>query len=294
MSDIELLSALNDDWFEEDIPPAEAVVLHGGCVKGSPDVILYDIDLRILEGECFGIVGPGGAGKTTLLHVILGLKHLSTGKVELFSSFPTSRLRRELSIGYLPQFTEIPQNVPATLMDYVLMGLRNVRGPFRRVTRMDMLYMENLLMALHLEHKINQPVGYFSPGDQHKIQIIRALAAEPNLLVLDEPFQRLDPQGRKVLVRLLADLQRRNNATIIITAQDGEPLTAICDNIACLNHSLLWITESDQINSEVWADPCNCIPIQDEGESDEMDEFESVSEERDSYAPHNHPIQFWR
>jgi len=294
VSDIELLSALNEDWFEEDIPPAEAVVLHDGYVKGSPDAILYDINLTINEGECFGIVGPGGAGKTTLLHVILGLKQLSEGKVELFSSFPTSRLRRKLSIGYLPQFTEIQPNVPATLMDYILMGLRNVRGPFRRVSRMDMLYMENLLMALHLEHKINLPVGYFSPGDQHKIQIIRALAAEPKLLVLDEPFQRLDPQGRKVLIRLLADLQRRTNATIIMTAQDGEPLTAICDNIACLNHSLLWTAESDQINSEIWADPCNCLPLQDEEEPEEMYDFESGPEERNDNTPHNNPIQFWR
>ncbi len=294
MSDIELLSALNEDWFEEDIPPAEAVVLDSGYVKGSPDAILYDINLTITEGECFGIVGPGGAGKTTLLHVILGLKQLSQGQVELFSSFPTPRLRRNLSIGYLPQFTDIQQNVPATLMDYILMGLRNVRGPFRRVTRMDMLYMENLLMALHLEHKINQPVGCFSPGDQHKIQIIRALAAEPKFLVLDEPFQGLDPQGRKVFVRLLADLQRRTNATIIMTAQDGEPLTAICDNIACLNHSLLWTAESDQINSEVWADPCNCLPLQDGDETEEMYDFESEPEERNSNTPHNHPIQFWR
>ncbi len=301
------MRSLLDSWSAQSFGAIPAVDIQGVEVTRGQESLLHSIDLSIRERDCFGIIGPESGGKSMLLRLILGLIPFKQGTVQLFGKPPTARFRRSLPVGYLPQFSQIPEDAPATVWDYVCMGVLGMNGLFRSIRKENSLYAENLLAAMHLEHALKMPVGRLSPGQQQRVRIARALVALPKLLVLDEPFQTLDPPGRDVVIRLLADLRRRIHTTMIIAVQDGKPLATFCNTVACLNHSLLWEAPCRSIQKEVWDDPCAIHPmLEEEDEDEEVEEVSSdgVEEEDDSspptrtaprnkYTP-NHPIQFWR
>lgn len=293
--EIDSLYSSMSRWRSEEYGAQAAIELQAITVGHSNDSILQDIDLTVYHKDCFGIVGPLGSGKTTLLRLVLGLVSPSAGRVRIFGARPSSRLRRRLPVSYLPQFSPIPEDTPATVWNYVCMGALGSRGLFRSFPKENALYAENLLVALHLDHRIKSPVGHLSPGQQQGIRIVRAMVSFPRLLVLDEPFHSIDPQGRELVVRLLADLRRRVNTTILIASQDGKPLSSICRHIACLNHSLLWVAARRDIDDSVWDDPCRNFPLRDgEWLEDESEQAYARSETRMRNHPASHAIQFWR
>lgn len=290
------LHVLPGTGWDEEFGAIPAVEIHSVDVRGTHDLILHDINLSIRDGDCFGIIGPFGGGKSILLRTLLGLVPIQEGSLRLFDSRPTPRLRKRLPVGYLPQFSPLADETPATVWEYVCMGTLGSRGLFRSMRKETALYVENVLTALHLDHCLRMPVGHLSPGQQQRIRIARALAPLPRFLVLDEPFQSLDPPGQEVVIRLLADLRRRNHATIVIAAQNGKPLAPVCKHIACLNQSILWIAARRDIDEEVWADPCRNFPWQDreEEEETELERYSGRPAGRSQPISTSHPIQFWR
>lgn len=281
-------------WRDEEFGAIPAIDFQSVNVGHPNDSILQYIDLTVRERDCFGIIGPLGGGKTTLLRLALGLFSPSAGTVRVFGAKPSARLRRRLPVGYLPQFSPIPDDTPATVWNYVCMGALALGGLFRPIPNENLLYAETLLAALHLEHCMKRPVGRLSPGQQQGVRIARAMISLPKLLILDEPFQSLDPQGRELIVRLLSDLRRRINTTILIASQDGKSLAAICKHVACLNHSLLWTAARKRIADEVWEDPCRVFPSQEEMAAEEFEPQPERSGYRPRHSAASHAIQFWR
>ncbi|MBN2328476.1 MAG: ATP-binding cassette domain-containing protein [Candidatus Omnitrophica bacterium] len=295
MNQIEPLHSLHDASFESEFGAIPAIDLQSVQVGALHDPILQDIDLSVRERDCFAVIGPCGGGKTTLLRAILGLTPVLSGEIQLFGSHPSARIRRRLPIGYLPQFSPIPHDAPATVWDYVCMGVMGARGFFRPLRREQSLNIESLLSALHLDHHLKDPAGSLTPGRQQRVRIARALSAMPKLLLMDDPFHSMDPAGRESVIRLLTDLQDRFKTTIFITAQDGGPLAPICRHVACLNHSVLWVAGRRRIHHDVWSDPCRNFPSKD-GDRSKKDRsrFPGHASKRTRTLPNSHSIQFWR
>lgn len=295
MNQTEPLHPLHDSPHETEFGAIPAIDLQSVQVGTLYEPILQDIDLSVRDGDCFAVVGPCGGGKTTLLRAILGLTPVLSGAIQLFGARPSARVRRRLPIGYLPQFTPISYDAPATVWDYVCMGASGIGGLFRSFRREQALYIESLISALHLDHHMKDPAGSLTPGQQQRVRIARALSVMPKLLLMDEPFHSIDPAGRESVIRLLSDLQDRFKTTIFMTAQDGRPLAAICRHIACLNHTVLWVAGRKRIHPKVWSDPCRHFPSRD-GERPKKDHsrFPNQASKQTRALPNAHSIQFWR
>ena len=191
---------------------------------GRKPVVRVD-SLELQFGKCLGIFGPNGAGKTTLVRGITGLLPMMSGRVERQSGV-------ELRLGYLPQHRAMELHWPMTGFDAAAMSISAARlfGWVRRDASAVLASMRNLGVE-SLKHR---PFGKLSGGQQQRLLLAGALAAEPNILVLDEPTDGLDVQSRRALLDLLADCAERGLCTVVIS-HDVEDLLQLSDEIAWLH-----------------------------------------------------------
>jgi zinc transport system ATP-binding protein len=176
------------------------------------------------------MVGPNGGGKTTLLKLILGLLKPDRGSVRVLSQKPERARRR---IGYMPQHAHVDPQFPVTVMDVVLMGRLGrgrLVGPFRGDDR------ERARAALaetETAHLHDRGFSALSGGQRQRVLISRALACDPDLLLLDEPTASLDPSIQDELYELLHRLNER--MTVVLVSHDVSVVSRHCDKILCVN-----------------------------------------------------------
>lgn len=172
---------------------------------GSERPALDDVTLRVGPKGFLGVVGPNGGGKTTLLKVILGLRTPQRGEVRVLGRSPEVARDR---IGYVPQRARLDSSVPAHALDVVLTGRlhRSSWGPF--YPRRDRQAAESALERADAAEFAHRPVAELSGGQRQRVLIARALASEPDLLLLDEPTTGIDMHREKSLLRLLMELNR--------------------------------------------------------------------------------------
>lgn len=197
--------------------------------------ILHDITLSIAAGDFVGIIGPNGSGKSTLLKVILGLIKPAQGQV-LIGGEPPKKMRTRM--GYLPQLTQIDFNFPATVWDVVLMGRYGKLGLGRIPRQQDKQVALNALKRVGLQAIKDTPIGQLSGGQRQRVFIARAIAQEPDLLVLDEPITGVDVTTQHALSHLLEELNSRG-MTIITTTHDLNCVASSFNSIICLNNRLI-------------------------------------------------------
>ncbi len=177
--------------------------------------LIRDVDLSVRRGEIVSIVGPNGGGKTTLVKTIVGIERPTTGSVER---------RRELTVGYVPQRLAIDPTMPLTVAR--LMTL--TRHAHRRA----------LVAALEetgVPHLLDAPVQRLSGGEFQRVLIARALLADPDLLVLDEPVQSVDFGGQVELYRLIADVRARRGCGVLLVSHDLHVVMRETDHVICLS-----------------------------------------------------------
>jgi zinc transport system ATP-binding protein len=192
------------------------------------------IDLTISQGDFLGIVGPNGGGKTTLLKLLLGLVKPSAGRV--ISSPPFGA---PLRLGYVPQFSQFDKDFPINVTEVVLMGrLVNHLGRGQRFNLQDRKAVQNLLGKLEIGDLRDRQIGQLSGGQLQRVLIARALAMEPDLLLLDEPTASLDTHYTTELHGLLTNLNRKT--TIVLVTHDLGLLTSGVNKVACLNQKLFY------------------------------------------------------
>jgi zinc transport system ATP-binding protein len=196
---------------------------------------LEGINLELPEGTMMAVVGPNGGGKTTLLKVLLGLIPPARGSAEVLGGSP-ARARRD--IGYLPQAKTQHRAFPVTALDVVLMGLYPKMGLLRWPGRADRENARRLLQDLELGELADRPFAQLSGGQQQRVGIARALAAEPRLLLLDEPSTGLDLVGQESFYRFLGGLRDRHGISVIMVSHDVGGVTAAVDRVALLNRRL--------------------------------------------------------
>jgi manganese/iron transport system ATP-binding protein len=197
--------------------------------------VLRDIDLALELGELAGLIGPNGAGKTTLLRSILGLVRVTSGQV-LIDGWPV-RPRRS-PVGYVPQRHEFAWDFPISVENAVMTGRSGRIGLFRRPGIEDWLAVGAALERVGMSDLARRPVGELSGGQRQRVLVARALALQPRVLLLDEPFTGLDLPTQELLTELFRELAREDKA-VLMTTHDLVGALDTCTRIALLNRTIV-------------------------------------------------------
>lgn len=201
--------------------------------------ILEDISLTILPADYCAIIGPNGGGKTTLIRLLLGLEKPTSGSLKLFGQSLKS-FKRWHKVGYVPQRSaQLDQNFPATVLEVVKMGRIAKKGLFQRYSKEDFDAIENAMMKMDVMKIQDKLVGELSGGQRQRVMIARALASQPEVLILDEPNTGVDVISQQRFYKLLKELNVKEKMTIIFITHD---IGVIADDIGRLftvNQTLL-------------------------------------------------------
>ncbi|WP_433386969.1 metal ABC transporter ATP-binding protein [Micromonospora sp. KLBMP9576] len=184
--------------------------------------VLRDVSLTVTAGEVVAVLGANGSGKSTLIRAALGLVPLSSGSVTLFDR-PLRRFRQWHRIGYVPQRLGAGSGVPATVGEVVASGRLARRGVLRPAGAADRAAVTAALEAVGLADRARDPVGTLSGGQQQRTLIARALAGQPELLVLDEPTAGVDAASQEAFAGALHDFVG-GGGTVLLVAHELGPL----------------------------------------------------------------------
>jgi len=241
--------------FDEWAGPPPAADLQAVSVRQREAEVLNEIDLRVEEDASVGLFGPNGGGKTTIVNLILGTILPSSGTVEVFGKRPNAKWRKRYPIGCVPQARPVPLSFPATVLDAVLMGAALAGKRWLPLKKEYKDHARYLLTAVELDLEMDRPVSQLSPGQFQRVALARALAAQPRLLLMDEPFGDMDKNGRSQYHDLILDLKRQYGFALIVTSQANYCLKRLCERIVCLNHEILWDIPAGEINRHDWNEP---------------------------------------
>lgn len=220
-------------------PPA-AVLEDVGFHYPGGVTALDAVDLEVEPLDFLGLVGPNGGGKTTLLRVLLGLLEPQHGRVKVLGQSPYEVRSR---IGYVPQHSSIDADVPAEVLDVVLMGrlARSSWGAiFGEQHRAAALHALELTKTVDLAHR---RFGELSGGQRQRILIARALAAEAELLLLDEPTTGVDIHRERELLDLLHTLNQR--LPIVLVSHDVTLVSSHLKRAAWVNRNVACFAASE-------------------------------------------------
>lgn len=200
--------------------------------------VLRDVSLNIEAGEFSGLIGPNGGGKTTLLKVILGLVRVEKGVVEVFGISPEKLGKKRHLIGYLPQRSLVDWQFPASVLDVVIMGRYGKIGLINRPSAEDTKIALQALGQVGMADLAYHQLGELSVGQQQRIFIARAIASEPELLLLDEPVAGVDAATQDKFYQFLWELKKEMGLTIIMVSHDLAVISNYVEKVACLNQNL--------------------------------------------------------
>ncbi|HET6671919.1 MAG TPA: metal ABC transporter ATP-binding protein [Agromyces sp.] len=220
----------------------------GGGVTG--------LDLTVEAGTAIALIGPNGAGKSTLLKGVLGLVPLTAGTMTLgptetsgadaAAGASTTAHARDGMIGFLPQSSELDPDFPISLEQVVMQGRYRRLGFLRWPGRDDRAAVRRALDTVGLTALAKRRFGELSGGQRQRGLLARALASEPRLLLLDEPFNGLDQTNRDALVDTLRTLKQRGVA-VVVSTHDLELAKEVCDFVALVNGTQLAFGPVDEV-----------------------------------------------
>ena len=194
--------------------------------------VVRDVSMNVTRGEVVGLLGPNGAGKTTSFYMIVGLVPADGGHITLNGQDLTKlpvHSRARLGLGYLPQEASVFRKL--TVEDNIL-AILETRAELTRGGRMKRL--EELLEELHIRH-IRDGLGIsLSGGERRRVEIARALAADPVFMLLDEPFAGVDPISVIDIQRIIEHLKARNIG-VLVTDHNVRETLGICSRAYIIN-----------------------------------------------------------
>jgi len=205
--------------------------------------ILRDCSFSLSPGSFTGVLGPNGAGKTTLLKLcnalVLPAKGIVTCLGEKVSAKNARSLRKR--IGYVSQFRSIDARQPITVFESVLSGTYGRLGLFHNPQKRERDLAYRALEAVSGAHLASRPLGHLSGGESQRIAIARALAQEPELLLLDEPTSSLDWHARREILHLIGVLQKQMALTVLMVTHELNALPELCDAIIFIKEGrIVW------------------------------------------------------
>jgi zinc transport system ATP-binding protein len=194
--------------------------------------VLRGIDLRVGQGEAVALMGGNGSGKSTLVRALLRLIPAQRGDIRLFG-FPLPEFRDWSRIGYVPQHSLITQST-AKVKEVVSAGRLARRTPFVPLRAADRAAVADALAAVGMQDRATNEMTRLSGGQQQRVLIARALAAQPDLLILDEPTAGVDLAHQRILAGLLAGLVRSGTSVLVVLHEVG-PLRGLIDRATVLH-----------------------------------------------------------
>ena len=198
-------------------------------------IILRDITFNVPHGARLAVVGPNGAGKSTLFKALVGLLPLASGRI-LIHGLPLGNHKD--CVAYVPQREEVDWRFPVTVHDVVMMGRYDYDGWFGPPSAQDRQVVARSLEQLGISDLARHSIGELSGGQQQRVFLARALAQEPHILLMDEPFTGVDVTTQEATLKLLDDL-RLAQVTTMISTHDLSLAAARFDLILLINHRLV-------------------------------------------------------
>ena len=222
---------------------APALEVRNLCVDYGDQPVLDNVSFRLPPGQLVGIIGPNGAGKSTLLKSILGLIPRSQGSVTIAGA-PTDR--RGGAVAYVPQRDAINWRFPATVAEVVLMGRYGRLGWLRRPAARDRAIVRECLAEVGMDAYVNRPIAQLSGGQQQRVFLARALAQQPDVLLLDEPISGVDAPTQEAILTILARLAAQGK-TLLITTHDLRCNMEHFDALLALNRRVVALGPVEQV-----------------------------------------------
>ncbi len=217
-------------------PTADPAIRLAGVTAGYGErVALEAVDMEVATGSLLAVVGPNGAGKSTLLKVMAGLLQPWRGEVETLGARPGRLAKR---VAYVPQAEAVDWDFPVTVGDVVMMGRYPALGRFRRPGPADLRAVRDALGQVDMvEHRGTQ-IGRLSGGQRRRVFLARALAAEPELFLMDEPVTAIDATTQEELMDLLETVAS-GGRTVIATTHDLACAAARFQTVLAVNRRVI-------------------------------------------------------
>ncbi|OPF78215.1 ABC transporter [Streptomyces antioxidans] len=212
-------------------PAADPISLRGATATLGGRPVLRGIDLTVRRGEVVALLGANGSGKSTAVRSIVGQVPLSGGELALFG-IPHRRFRDWARIGYVPQRTTAASGVPATVREVVSAG-RLARRRFGPPRKADRAAVQRALELVGMADRARDPVSALSGGQHQRVLIARALAGEPELLIMDEPMAGVDLTSQEILAGTLRE-QVAHGSTVLLVLHELGPLEPLIDRAVVL------------------------------------------------------------
>jgi zinc transport system ATP-binding protein len=224
---------------------------------GGPDV-LRNIDLDVASGEFVGIAGPNGGGKTTLVRLALGLERPRRGEALLYGE-PAHGFGSRVRLGYLAQRTLLGIDAPATVRELVGAGRAPRRGLGRRFSAADRRVVGTAIDRVGLADRADAPIQRLSGGQQQRAYIAKALAGEPDLLVLDEPTAGVDADAQESFAALLDQLHADLGVTILFVSHEFGAVERFVERLVLVRGEIVFDGPPSSLPSP-WHDPSHVHP----------------------------------
>jgi manganese transport system ATP-binding protein len=212
------------------------VDVQGIVVRYDRVLALDGVSLTVQRGTALGIVGPNGSGKSTLLKTVAGLIRPDAGTVRVFGVPPRSL--RPGSIGYVPQIEEVDFSFPVNVRDVVDMGRYPRLGPFAPFRPADRRAVDDAIAAVDLGAFAGRRISELSGGQQQRVFVARALAQEPELLLLDEPSTGVDAATEDALLHIVRGLVK-GGMPVLMTTHDLDRAPDWFDRLIVVDRRIL-------------------------------------------------------
>ena len=198
------------------------------CKNFGKKQILKDVSFEIKEGDILGFIGPNGAGKTTTIKLILGLQSITSGKVYI-NGYNVEK-----------EFTKAIEKVGAIVenpdMYMYMSGYDNLKLVSNMYKEIETKRIDEVVKLVKLENRINDKVSKYSLGMRQRLGIAQAILHKPNLLILDEPTNGLDPEGIKEMRELLISLAKNEKMAILISSHNLAELDNFCNKVCIIKN----------------------------------------------------------
>lgn len=196
---------------------------------------LHEVTFCVPVGTQVAVIGPNGAGKSTLFKALVGLLPLQKGSISIHG-LPLGHHRD--CVAYVPQREEVDWRFPVTVADVVMMGRYGRLGRLKLPGKSDRAAVAESLEKLSITDLASQPIGGLSGGQQQRVFLARALAQEPHILLMDEPFTGIDVSTQEATLTLFENL-REQQVTVLISTHDLNLAATHFDQVLLLNHRLI-------------------------------------------------------
>lgn len=197
--------------------------------------VLQNLSFSVPVGERVAVVGPNGAGKSTLFKALVGLLPALNGRILIHGR---ALENRRDCVAYVPQREEVDWRFPVTVEDVVMMGRYGQLGRFERPGKTDRELVERAMRQMDIHLLARRPIGDLSGGQQQRAFLARALAQEPHILLLDEPFTGVDTTTQNATLGLLDQLHA-NHVTVLVSTHDLGMVTERFERVLLINHRLV-------------------------------------------------------